>query len=106
MPRGGIFIRGMGGTTLEESGGYVESASQTLTLPDDGSRRKVLRLPKAIPDPATGGYTEHYAFHHYFELFRDEQHEQSPLYTEEIMSKSVGRLSGLRHPYPMRGRQP
>jgi hypothetical protein len=49
----------------------------------------VLRLPKAIPDPATGGYTEHYAFHHYFELFRDEQHEQSPLYTEEIVSKEV-----------------
>ncbi len=52
MPRGGILIRGMGGTTLDEPGGYVESASQTLTLPDDGSRRKVLRLSKAIPDPA------------------------------------------------------
>jgi hypothetical protein len=89
MPRGGVLVRGMGGTTLDESGGYVQSSSETLTLPDDGSRRKVIRLPKAVPDPATGGYTEHYAFHHYFELFRNGRHEQSPLYTEEIVSKEV-----------------
>jgi hypothetical protein len=89
MPRGGVLIRGIGGTTLDESGGYVQSASETRTLPDDGSRRKVLRLPKAIPDPVTGGYTEHYAFHHYFELVRNGRHEQSPLYTEEIVSKEV-----------------
>jgi hypothetical protein len=89
MPRGGVLIRGMGGTTLDESGGYVQSASETLTLPDDGIRRKILRLPKALLDPATGEYTEHYAFHYYFELFRNGQHEQSPLYTEEIVSKEV-----------------
>ena len=51
LPRGGVLIRGMGGTTLDESGGYVQSASETLTLPDDGIRRKVLRWPKAIPFP-------------------------------------------------------
>jgi len=89
MPRGGVLVRGIGGTTLDESGQYVQSASETIALPDDGSRRKVLRLPKAVPDPATGGYTEHYAFHHYFELFRNGRHEQSPLYTEEIVSKEV-----------------
>jgi hypothetical protein len=89
MPRGGVLVRGIGGTALDESGQYVQSTSERIELPDDGTRRKVLRLPKAIPDPATGGYTEHYAFHHYFEMFRNGRHEQSPLYTEEIVSKEV-----------------
>src|SRR5207248_1524192 len=57
MPRGGVLVRGMGGTTLDESGQYVQTASDRIELSDDGTRRKVLRLPKAIPDPATGGYT-------------------------------------------------
>lgn len=89
MPRGGVLIRGMGGTTLDESGGYVQSVSETITLPDDGSRRKVLRLPKAILDPATNSYTEHYAFHYYFEICQNGQSKQSPLYTEEIVSREV-----------------
>ena len=89
MPRGGVLLRGLGGTTLDESGQYVQSAVQTIALPDDGRRRKVLRLPKAIPDRITGGYTEHYAFHYYFELFQHGQRKQSPLYTEEIVSKEV-----------------
>jgi hypothetical protein len=89
MPRGGVLLRGLGGTTLDESGQYVQAQVQTITLPDDGRRRKVLRLPKAVPDRASGGYTEHYAFHHYFEIFRNGKREQSPLYTEEIVSKEV-----------------
>jgi hypothetical protein len=101
MPRGGVLVRGMGGTTVDESGQYVQTASERIELPDDGIRRKVLRLPKAIPDPATDGYTEHYAFHHYFETFRNGKREQSALYTEEIVSKEVeyidfqGTLGGM-----------
>ena len=101
MPRGGVLIRGMGGTTVDESGHYVQTTSERIDLPDDGVRRKIIRLPKALPDPATGGYTEHYAFHHYFEVFRQGKREQSPLYTEEIVSKEVeyvdfpGTLGGM-----------
>lgn len=101
MPRGGVLVRGMGGTTLDESGQYVQSASERIELPDDGTRRKVIRLPKAIPDPATGGYTENYASHHYFEIFQNGRRRLSPLYTEEIVSKEIeyvdcqGNLGGM-----------
>jgi hypothetical protein len=101
MPRGGVLLRGMGGTTLDEAGQYVQTTSQRIELPDDGIRRKVIRLPDAIPDPATRGYTENYAFHHYFEIFRNGKRERSSVYTEEIVSKEVeyidlqGNLGGL-----------
>lgn len=101
MPRGGVLIRGMGGTTVDESGQYVQTASERIELPDDGIRRKVIRLPKATSDPATGGYTENYAFHHYFEIFQNGRRRLSPLYTEEIVSKEVeyidfqGNLGGM-----------
>src|SRR5215510_13813449 len=101
MPRGGTLIRGLGGTTVAESGEYVQTLSQTVELPDDGIRRKVIRLPKDVYDPATGQYVEQYAFHHYFEVFRDGKRETSPVYTEEIVSKAVeyvdytGNLGGM-----------
>jgi hypothetical protein len=101
MPRGGVLIRGMGGTTVAESGEYVQTASERIELPDDGTRRKVIRLPKAIFDAETNQYVENYAFHHYFETFREGKREQSPLYTEEIVSKDVefidfnGNLGGM-----------
>jgi len=101
MPRGGVLMRGMGGTTIDEGGEIVRTSSQTIEIPDDGVRRKVIRLPNSILDPATGEYTENYAFHHYFEVFRDGKREQSALYTEEIVSKEVefvdstGRLGGM-----------
>src|SRR5581483_9668516 len=69
MPRGGVLVRGMGGTTLDDSGQYVQSTSERIELPDDGVRRKVIRLPKDILDPATNTYVENYLFHHYFEVF-------------------------------------
>src|SRR5262245_40124119 len=90
MPRGGTLMRGMGGTTLDESGMAIQTAVEKVELPDDGTRRKILRLPKAIPDPSVpAGFTENYTFHYYFETFRNGQREQSPLYTEEIVSKEV-----------------
>jgi hypothetical protein len=102
MPRGGVLMRGMGGTTLDESGLAVQTAVEKVDLPDDGIRRKIIRLPRAIPDPAApGGFTENYTFHYYFEIFRNGQREQSPLYTEEIVSKEVeyldfqGNLGGM-----------
>jgi hypothetical protein len=102
MPRGGVLMRGMGGTTLDESGMAIQTAVEKVELPDDGIRRKIIRLPKAIPAPSTPqGYTENYAFHYYFEVFRNGKREHSPLYTEEIVSKEVeyldfqGNLGGM-----------
>ena len=91
MPRGGVLVRGMGGTTVAESGDYVQSASERVELPDDGVRRKVIRLPKAITDPSNpAGYTENYSFHHYYEVFRNGKRQQSPLYTEDVWGRLVG----------------
>src|SRR5215469_12964908 len=102
MPRGGVLVRGMGGTTVDESGNYVQTQAETIQMPDDGVRRKVIRLPNSIPDPKTpGGFTENYLFHHYFEAFLNGKRETSPLYTEEIVSKEVefvdlqGNLGGM-----------
>jgi hypothetical protein len=101
MPRGGTLIKGLGGTTVAESGEYVQTLSQKVELPDDGTRRKVIALPNDILDPATGQYIEHYAFHHYYEVFREGKREYSPLHTEEIVSKEVeyldfaGNLGGM-----------
>jgi hypothetical protein len=101
MPRGGVLVRGMGGTTLDETGASVQTASERIELPDDGTRRKVIRLPNTVLDPATGAQAEHYAFHHYFEIFRNGKREQSPLYTEEIVGREVeyidfqGTLGGM-----------
>ena len=33
MPRGGVLVRGMGGTTVDESGNYVQTQSETIQLP-------------------------------------------------------------------------
>jgi len=101
MPRGGVLIRGMGGTTVDESGNYVQTQSETVELPDDGVRRKVLRMPNSILEARTGAYTENYLLHHYFEVFHDCKREVSSLYTEEIVSKDIeyvdfqGNLGGM-----------
>ena len=50
MPRGGVLVRGMGGTTVDESGNYVQTQAETIQLSDDGTRRKVIRLPNSIPE--------------------------------------------------------
>ena len=101
MPRGGVLVRGMGGTTLDETGNSIQTASETVQLPDDGTRRKVIRLPFDVLDPAQGKYVEDYAFHHYFEVFREGKRELSPVYTEEIVNQEVefvdeqGTLGGM-----------
>ncbi len=100
MPRGGVILRGHGGTTLDETGHWGQSVAERVELPDDGVRRKVLRLPNGMHDD-NGWYHEHYAFHHYFEVFRHGQRHHSPLYTEEIVTKEieyidhVGNLGGM-----------
>ena len=58
MPRGGVLVRGMGGTTLDETGNAIQTASQTVELPDDGTRRKVIRVPSAVWDPAQNKHVE------------------------------------------------
>jgi hypothetical protein len=101
MPRGGVVIRGQGGTTLDESGTYTHTHAETVHLPDDGVRRKVIRLPNAIWEPHSGWMAEHYMLHHYFEAFRHGQRETSPLYSEEIVTKEIeyidhqGNLGGM-----------
>ncbi|MBV8134897.1 MAG: hypothetical protein JO121_04525 [Deltaproteobacteria bacterium] len=101
MPRGGTLLRGMGGTTLDEQGQSVHTQTEVIHLPDDGVRRKILKLPNEILDGATGKYTDNYLFHHYFEVFRNGKRENSQLYTEEIVSKEVeyidhnGNLGGM-----------
>jgi hypothetical protein len=101
MPRGGVLVRGMGGTTLDEQGQSVQTQAETIELPDDGVRRKILKMPNEIFDETTGKYTDNYLLHHYFEIFRDGKRELSPLFTEEIVSKEVefvdhnGNLGGM-----------
>jgi hypothetical protein len=101
MPRGGVLVRGMGGTTLDDSGQPVQTQSETIQLPDDGVRRKIIKLPNEIEDPGTGRYADNYLFHHYFEIFRNGKRELTPLYTEEIVTKEVeyvdyqGNLGGM-----------
>jgi hypothetical protein len=101
MPRGGVLVRGMGGTTLDESGNAIQTLSQTVELPDDGTRRKVIRVPSDVWDPAQNKHVENYDLHHYFEVFREGKRELSPVYTEEIVSQEVefvdqqGTLGGM-----------
>ena len=89
MPRGGLLLRGFGGTTVDDSGHYVETEVQRIQLPDDGVRRKIISLPNEILDPSTGKYTDNYALHHYFEVSFDGRREDSPLFTEEIVSREI-----------------
>ena len=89
MPRGGVLILGMGGTTLDENGQSVNTVAQKVELPDDGVRRKVLAVPSDVYDPASGRFVDHYLFHYYFEVFRDGRREHSPLHTDEIVSRHV-----------------
>ena len=84
-----MLLRGFGGTTVDDSGHYVQTETQTIRLPDDGVRRKVISLPNEILDPATGKYIDNYALHYYFEIFHGHRHEESPLFTEEIVSKEI-----------------
>jgi hypothetical protein len=89
MPRGGTLIRGMGGTTLDEQGNSVQTTMEKIELPDDGVRRKVIRLPKDVHNPATDRWEENYLFHHYFEVFRHGHRDYSPLFTEEVVVREV-----------------
>ena len=101
MPRGGTLMRGFGGTTLDETGESVQTQGQVIELPDDGVRRKVIRLPSDVWDPGQEKHVEEYVFHHYYEIFRDGKREESPLYTEEIVAQEVefadndGTLGGM-----------
>ena len=87
MPRGGTLIRGLGGTTRDDTGQGVQTQSYTVDSPDDDVRRKVSRLPKAVCNPATGEMTETYMFHHDFEILKKSQREQSLLYSEQMVSQ-------------------
>jgi hypothetical protein len=87
MSRGGVIIRGQGGTTLDEHGQWGQTVAERVELPDDGVRRKVLRLPTRIEWDRS--WHEHYAFHHCFEVLRGDRWSTSPLYTEEIVTREI-----------------
>src|ERR1700722_18599384 len=99
MPRGGVFLRGLGGTTLDDSGMAIQTVAERVELADDGIRRKVLRLPSTLP--VNGYHADEYAFHYYFEYYQHGRQHHSPLYTEEIVTKEieyvdyVGNLGGM-----------
>jgi len=99
MPRGGVFLRGLGGTTLDDSGLSHQTVAERVELPDDGVRRKVLRLPNSIP--VNGSHHEEYGFHYYFEIFRHGHQYHGPLFTEDIVTKEIeyidyaGNLGGM-----------
>ena len=78
MPRGGTLVRGMGGTTIDETGEVRQTQQDVIGLPDDGIRRKIIKLPDEILNPDTGKYSDTYLFHHYFEIFRRWQARVEP----------------------------
>ena len=55
-----------------------------VPVPAAPLRRKMLKLPRRISDPAAGGETAKYLLHHYFEVFQSGHRRFSPLYTEEV----------------------
>ena len=87
MPRGGVFFRGMGGVTLDDSGAATTTVAERVEVADDGVRRKVLRLPNTVMD--NGSVHEHYSFHHYFEVFRHGHGYHTQLYSDDIVTKEI-----------------
>ncbi|HKN90669.1 MAG TPA: amidohydrolase family protein [Acidimicrobiia bacterium] len=53
-------------------------------------RSRTLRIPARIPDPASGGLTDRFLLHHYFEIFEHGRRRYSPRYTEEITTGAGG----------------
>jgi hypothetical protein len=53
-------------------------------VPPAPLRRKMLKLPRRIPDSASGNLTAKYLLHHYFEVFQSGHRRFSPLYTEAV----------------------
>jgi hypothetical protein len=69
-----------------------QRATRFLPLVRHRLRRKVLKLPARILDPASGELSGRYLLHHYFEIFADGDTHYSPLYTEEVFT-GAGNLS-------------
>jgi hypothetical protein len=61
-----------------------------VTRADPGNRgrirKKVLKLPRQILDPATGELTDRFLLHHYFEVVQGGHRHYSPHYSEEIVT--------------------
>ncbi|HZQ79115.1 MAG TPA: amidohydrolase family protein [Acidimicrobiia bacterium] len=57
-------------------------------------RRRVLKIPARIPDPDTGGLTDRFLLHHYFEIFEEGRRRYSPRYTEEITTGAGAAAGG------------
>ena len=62
----------------------LSSSTEERSVPLPRLRKKILKLPLQIFDPATNAFNNKYLLHHYFEIFQDGHRHYSPLYTEEI----------------------
>jgi hypothetical protein len=56
-------------------------------------RKKTLKLPLQIEDPAGGPLTNRYLLHYYFEVFQDGHRHYSSLHTEEIITDPSSRTA-------------
>jgi len=59
-------------------------------------RKKILKLPRYIPDLQSGALTDRYLLHSYFEVFQDGHRHSSPVHTEEILT-SMGAQCDPNH---------
>jgi hypothetical protein len=90
LEKNAMVAEGMGGTVLSGD----EMVNQELKLrpayAPPSARVKIIKLPARIQDPrASGGWTENYLFHHYYEVFQGGRVWTTDLFTEEIVSREV-----------------
>jgi len=77
-------------SSLTETSGVLLANTKDGNPPSSRLRKKILKLPLTILDPANNTPTNRYLLHHYFEVFQDGHRHYSPLYTEEITTDAKG----------------
>lgn len=79
---------------LLETGNGQTASSEAAPPNQQPLRKKTLKLPLQIEDPAGGPLTYRYLLHYYFEVFQDGHRQYSPLYTEEIITDPSSQTDG------------
>lgn len=90
MPAGEVLKTGVG-----EVAKYGPAAPSVPQHVHPRLRKKVLKLPNEVYDPALGAYTGHYRLHSCYEVLRAGQSQFSPVFSEEIVTREVGLLDSL-----------
>jgi hypothetical protein len=67
-------------------------------------RKRRLKIPQRILDPATGQLTGHCVLQYYFEIIQDGQRHYSPLYTDVITTGPEAPALGEADQQPARDR--